>query len=194
MLSSRDCPAHRAREALASHGAGTPELSFDGIACWARVVAVYDGDTMTVVLPFHGTPTKFAVRMAGIDTCEMRSKNAMCKELAVRARRRVLELVVKNADLPDEAGEAVESLPPNASKKDVETVLDAYVSVVWLEGHGADKYGRLLATVRAGPHAALSFADVLKSERLAYAYEGDTKLTEPEQLAALLGSTHAPHI
>jgi endonuclease YncB( thermonuclease family) len=194
MLSSRDCTAHHAREALSSHGSRTPELAFGGIATWARVVGVYDGDTMTVVLPFHGTPTKFAVRISGIDTCEMRSKNAACKAMAVQARRRVLELVVGNSDEPDEARMAVESLGHNASKADVEDVLDAYVSVVWLEGHGADKYGRLLATVRASPHAALTFADVLKTEHLAYAYEGDTKLTEPEQLAALLGSTVAPHI
>eukprot|EP01052_Picozoa_sp_SAG31_P000700 SAG31_NODE_20_length_34168_cov_33.651296_26_plen_234_part_00 len=56
------------------------------------VVKVYDGDTITVVaqLPFWGhlaaTPFKFSVRLNGIDTPEIKGKNADEKEIAQKAR------------------------------------------------------------------------------------------------------------
>lgn len=40
-----------------------------------KCVNVYDGDTVTLVLPVHGVFYKFKTRLFGIDTPEIRTKN-----------------------------------------------------------------------------------------------------------------------
>jgi len=53
----------------------------------ARVVSVYDGDTITVdALPWPGVTMRTSVRLAGVDTPEIRGKCQAEKDLAVRAR------------------------------------------------------------------------------------------------------------
>ena len=53
----------------------------------ARVVSVYDGDTMTVdAEPWPGLTARTKVRVAGVDTPEIRGKCQREKDLAVRAR------------------------------------------------------------------------------------------------------------
>ncbi len=52
----------------------------------AKVVSVYDGDTITVVFKFAGTFYKWNCRLNGIDTPEMKSKNAAEKQQAIKAR------------------------------------------------------------------------------------------------------------
>jgi micrococcal nuclease len=54
-----------------------------------HVIKVYDGDTITIVskLPYSGSPKyKFSVRLAGIDSAEMSSKNVNEKAKAIEAR------------------------------------------------------------------------------------------------------------
>ncbi len=53
----------------------------------ARVVSVYDGDTMTVdAEPWPGLTARTKVRVAGVDTPEIRGKCQREKDLAIRAR------------------------------------------------------------------------------------------------------------
>jgi micrococcal nuclease len=52
----------------------------------AKVVKVYDGDTVTVATLIRGAGYSFRVRLRGIDAPEMRSRNPAETELAVRAR------------------------------------------------------------------------------------------------------------
>lgn len=53
---------------------------------YAYVVKVYDGDTITVEVLRHGHWVLQSVRLAGIDTPELRTKNATEKTLAEAAR------------------------------------------------------------------------------------------------------------
>lgn len=54
---------------------------------WAKVVGVYDGDTVTVLaLLSDGQVYKYKVRMAGYDCAEMKTKNVEEKNAAVEAR------------------------------------------------------------------------------------------------------------
>ena len=48
--------------------------TFDGLLLWGRVVKVYDGDTVTIVTrhPNDKTAYDYSVRLAGIDTPELR--------------------------------------------------------------------------------------------------------------------------
>lgn len=54
----------------------------------AHVTSVYDGDTITVNidLGFNMTITNVKVRLNGIDTAEIKSKDAILKEKAYQAR------------------------------------------------------------------------------------------------------------
>ncbi len=53
----------------------------------ARVISVYDGDTITVdALPWPGLTMRTSVRLDGVDTPEIRGKCQEEKDLAIRAR------------------------------------------------------------------------------------------------------------
>lgn len=164
------------KEDFAGYGIDTPLFSLCGLKCWARVVGVYDGDSPTLVVPFGGDGKyyRFASRMYGIDTSEMKSKDEQNKERALRARGRLIELVT--------CGQV--SLPLTAKKKDVVDALSRDVYLVWIECMEMDKYGRVLHNMYRSPEAGeKSFADILIEEGLAYAYFGGTKMTESEQVS-----------
>lgn len=96
------------------------KFTFEGTTRWVRVCNVYDGDTVTVVMIFKGTPYKFQLRMFGYDCPEMKpplSNPARQQEIAaaVAAKETLMVLV----------GDGI----------------------VKLECKGWDKYGRLLGTI-----------------------------------------------
>ena len=95
----------------------TKFYTLNKINVWAKIVHVYDGDTVHAVfsLPNSSTIYKYKLRLAHIDTPELRSKNT--KE-------------VKKA---------------NEAKKVVEDMI--LNKIVYLELEGEDKYGRILANI-----------------------------------------------
>jgi endonuclease YncB( thermonuclease family) len=129
------------------------ELDFKGFRGWCRVLSVYDGDTMTLAIPFQGRPYKFSVRMEGIDTPEIKGDD---KERALEARDRLIELITGKR---------------NAGKE----VFKNSVYLVWFECSGFDKYRRLLGKVYSAP-SKTNFTDVLIAEKHGYAYYGGTKM------------------
>ncbi len=119
--------------AFDGHGlTNTPEFSFSGQQLRARVIDVYDGDTLSVVMPVGSAFYKFHVRLNGIDTSELKSKGAV-KDKAVRARSLVLQLL----GVPERFHE----------RKASQHYFDANVVVVTLECFDFEKYGRILANV-----------------------------------------------
>ncbi len=68
----------------------------------ARVVSVYDGDTLTVdAEPWPGLTARTAVRVAGVDTPEIRGKCQAEKDQAIRARDFVRATVGASVRLTD---------------------------------------------------------------------------------------------
>ncbi len=68
----------------------------------ARVVSVYDGDTMTVdAEPWPGLTARTKVRVAVVDTPEIRGKCQAEKDLAIRARDFVRATVGARVQLTD---------------------------------------------------------------------------------------------
>jgi endonuclease YncB( thermonuclease family) len=72
-----------------------PEINY------GKVVKVHDGDTITIVTPLHNgdvTPKvelyKFNVRVLGIDTPELKTKNMKEKELGIIARDALHALLI----------------------------------------------------------------------------------------------------
>jgi endonuclease YncB( thermonuclease family) len=61
------------------------------------VIKVYDGDTFTLAghLPYDGSPLyRFSVRLNGIDCAEIKGKTEEEKECAIRARKKLEELIM----------------------------------------------------------------------------------------------------
>jgi len=161
------------KEFYRQHGGNTPFFTLNGLKDYARVTEVYDGDTITIVLSVNGSFLKFKCRLMGIDTCEIRSKNLKNKELALKARNRLIQLITNKQ--VDEA----------SKKKEVASFLEDDVYLIWVHCLEFDKYGRALIHCYSSPQSTKSFSDILVEERLAYRYEGDTKLTEEQQVSLL---------
>jgi endonuclease YncB( thermonuclease family) len=68
-----------------------------------HVIKVYDGDTITIAskMPYENSPLfRFNVRLNGIDTPEIKSKNKNEKALAILARDSLSQLIMnKNVTL-----------------------------------------------------------------------------------------------
>lgn len=63
-----------------------PRFSFEGLETYARVVSVYDGDTITIVFEYHKQMIKYSCRIYGIDTPEIRTSDPEEKKLGFAAR------------------------------------------------------------------------------------------------------------
>lgn len=150
----------------------TPLFSLKDTKTGARVVSVYDADTITVVIPFAGSFSKFNIRLYGIDTPEMKSKVAEVRDKAIKARERVINLITSGKSA-------------NVSKKELQTYLTANITLVYIECFEQDKWGRTLAKVYLKEGDAKSLSDILLDEKLAYPYFGETKLTEDQQNVVL---------
>jgi len=77
---------------LSATYADTPEFGISDLKGWAKVLKVYDGDTIHIALIFKGDVYKLTCRILGIDTAELKTKNVKEKEHAVKARDRVISL------------------------------------------------------------------------------------------------------
>lgn len=162
------------KEMFRHHGSETPFFTLDGIKDYARVIEVYDGDTITIVMKVHGTFLKFKCRLMDIDTCEIRSNNDKNKELAFKARNRLIQLITDK------------QVNEKSNKKDVNSFLEDDVYVIWVHCFGYDKYGRVLVhCYKPNNINAKSFSDILVEEKLAYFYQGDKKTSEEQQLQLL---------
>ena len=138
----------------------TPEFTLNGLNTTGRLVNIIDGDSVSIVLPVFNNFYNYNIRLSGIDTCEMRSKNEKCRNLAIKARDTLLGLVTRKGEYK----------------------LDKNVVLVFVECLDFDKYGRLLANVFFDK---INLSEYLLKHKLAYHYIGHTKLTEEEQLEIL---------
>ena len=148
----------------------TETFSLKNTEFYARVVQIYDGDTITAVIPLFGNFYKFSIRLNGIDTCEIKSTNKTNRDMSIDARNRLVELITDN--------KYQESV-------DIKKNLLENIFLVYLRCDNFDKYGRILATVSKNKDDKVTFSDILINEKLAYAYDGKKKLTEEEQINIL---------
>ncbi len=70
-----------------------PFFSLNGYKTWAKCVKLYDGDTGTFAFFLNGRPFKFRVRLAEIDTAELKSKDRMEVVMAQKAKNVLQELI-----------------------------------------------------------------------------------------------------
>lgn len=125
-----------------------------------RVVGLHDGDTINAVMMFNGRYNRFSLRLDGIDTPEMTSKDPAIKEKALAARQRLFNLITGNFSNTFEW-----------KKKDFDSWFKQNDTIIRANINGLDKYGRLLAQLGGNR----PFADILVNEGLANRYDGGTK-------------------
>ena len=69
-------------------------FSFNGINTNAKVVNVYDGDTIHIVISYKNEYIKLKCRLFGIDTPELRIQEQ--KERGILAKNRLIEILEKS--------------------------------------------------------------------------------------------------
>lgn len=153
------------KEDFKQYGGSTPSLSINGLKCYGRLIDVYDGDTVKVILPTFNSYYKFTIRLNGIDTCEIKSKDKILQDNGIKARDRVLELLTNNK---------------KDTKKDIKNLLESEVFLIWVECFNNDKYGRILANIYKDKNEKKSISEILLEEKLAYSYEGKKKLSNDD--------------
>ena len=135
------------------------QFSFLGLSDYVDVISVLDGDTVAVAIPismqFGSNKSekcgiyRFNIRLYGIDTCEIKSKDPEQAALAQKAKARLIELI------------------SNCNNK---------IFVKFLKH---DKYGRILGELYPSSQVisggSFSFNQILLSEGLAKSYFGGSK-------------------
>jgi len=145
----------------------------------ARLVDIIDGDSLVVILPVFDSYYKYHVRINGIDTCEIKSKNQDNKILALQARLELLCLITQSKTTNTTQKQEYDI---NITRTDIKRILNESVFLVYLECKDFDKYGRLLADVYSDSIKSVCLSNYLLDKNLAYVYTGATKLKETEQL------------
>jgi endonuclease YncB( thermonuclease family) len=153
----------------------TDFFSLKGLNTEARVVNVVDGDTLVLIIFLFDKYFKFYSRISGIDTCEVRSNNKEIKEFGLAAKYRIIELLCPNKKISEIMC---------ITKKQIIDLFKENICIVKIECFEFDKYGRLLANIFTTKN--INLAKTLLEEKLAYQYDGKTKLNEEEQLNLLL--------
>lgn len=163
-----------------NYGINTPHFTLCNLNLVGRLVDVIDGDSLSIILPIFNNYYRYNIRLNGIDTCEMKSKNEETKKKALKARISILNLVTN------------ENYSETLTKKEIKNILDENIILVWVECLEFDKYGRLLANVYQFDKLNMtklensnSFSEYLLQNKLAYEYTGKTKLSEQDQIITL---------
>ena len=148
----------------------------------ARVIDIYDGDTITCVLPINNNFYNFKVRLAEIDTCEIKSKHEENKILAIKAKKKLCQLIIPDFDFTDENNKEL--------NKELDKILNEKCYIIKIKLGEFDLYGRILGWLYdknsdINTPIEKSFNYILINEHLAYKYEGKTKLDETKQVEIL---------
>ena len=61
--------------------------SLEGVTVKCKVIDVYDGDTITVIFPFHGVYYKDKLRLFGINTPEIRTRDLEEKKAGKESKK-----------------------------------------------------------------------------------------------------------
>jgi len=80
-------------QTLETTSSSVPFFTLKGHKCQAKVVHVYDGDTVHLVFEFLGQMFKWHTRIAHVDTPELKTKNVEEKKKGYEVRDKLRELI-----------------------------------------------------------------------------------------------------
>lgn len=133
-----------------------PPFTLDRLCTDARVVDVYDGDTITCVIPVFKTYFRFQIRLFGINACEIRNKDNQLKQKAFEARKKIIDTICPQNEIPIDC-----------DRNAIQGLLKCNTVIVRLQCYKFDKYGRVLAKVFAGES---DISSILLKSKLAIEY------------------------
>lgn len=153
-------------ELLSKYDNKTPMFTMAGIETYARLTDAHDLDTCKVVIPFaDGSVHRVILRLMGVDSPEMTSKDPTVKDWAVKARNRMLSLVAPG----------VFEVDGNYSKKEIIRLLQENVALVYIKVQEFDKFGRCLADLYYSPEDLETIQSICIREGYCKPYFGKTK-------------------
>lgn len=152
---------------LLTASAAVPEFSLAGKTLPAKVVQCYDGDTFHAVVSLEGTLWKFACRVAGYDTPEMKPP----KNKADRDVEKARALKAKHALLTHVCS-GIPTLETLMTNPEMDACVAKNTRLIQMQCMEFDKYGRVLVDVVL-PEGRVSNWMVEKG--YGYAYAGGTK-------------------
>jgi len=121
----------------------TSIFSLDGTKCICRLVDIIDGDTFEVILKYKEDFFRFRVRLHGIDTEELKSKDEEKKQSALKAHEKVVELCCGTEISTD--------------RKDIRNYLIDNVVLLTIHCKHFDSFGRILADVFFDDHSLSAY-------------------------------------
>jgi endonuclease YncB( thermonuclease family) len=139
----------------------TKFFSLESKNCWARVVSIHDADTITCVFNIHDFENKFYkfnIRLAGIDSPEITSKNKDLQNLAIQAKNRLFQIITTTNY----------EIYIKKEQKELDRLLDQEVYLIFLKCMKFDKYGRVLADIYNNELDESSINETLLKEKLVY--------------------------
>lgn len=146
--------------------ADVPKFDFAGQEFYGRLHSCHDADTFNVVTEMFGKLYKLTVRVLGIDSAEIRTKDLKEKALAIKARDFVAAWALPNKF----------HVGGNHTEKEIKTALQETPVIVYVKCEKNDLYGRALAYVYKNSTDTESISDLLINGGFVDAYGGKTKL------------------
>jgi len=110
----------------------TPEFSFKGREFLAKVLDVYDGDTVTITVKVDETYFRMNCRLDGIDTPELKSHDEEEKRAAKMARKYLIDLILES------------DTPLEITREETRKLCGEGNKILLIKCRDFDKYGRLL--------------------------------------------------
>ena len=159
---------------LATINSDINEFSLKGQEHIAKVVYIYDGDTVHIVINLNNVPTKFNCRLIGIDSPEMLPKNV--NDQALKAKEIEKAIKARNYLITKVTDQQI--VNKKISKKDIKDLCAKSRKLINVKCFDFDKYGRLLIEIydrTNGTNTTKSINQNMIDLGYAVAYDGGTK-------------------
>ncbi len=124
------------KKLLQSSTQNAPLFSLDGLKMKAKVIDIYDGDTITIAIHINNQIKSFKCRLYGIDTPELKGNQS---EYGLRSRNKLIEWITNGKTI----------LQPNIiyTRDNIKTICKENHTLVTIVCGPFEKYGRLLITI-----------------------------------------------
>lgn len=137
-----------------------PEWNLNGKHFYAKILDIYDGDTITITIKIDGKYYRMNCRLHNIDTPELRSQDEKEKHAAKLARNHLIFLLTN------------QKVNLDISRKEIKQICFEKNPVPLINCLEFDKYGRLLISIFVG---SICINEKMIEDGFAGQYSGKTK-------------------
>lgn len=124
------------KKLLQSSVENAPLFSLNGLKIKAKVIDIYDGDTITVAININNDIKSFKCRLYGIDTPELKGHQS---EYGIRGRNKLIEWITN--------GKTVLNCNNIYTRDNIKNICKENKELITIECGPFEKYGRLLVTI-----------------------------------------------